>query len=110
MKKRSAANKPPRLLTIETLLKLGAGTHCEGLRVFEREWPSGAELTRENIFRAAAYLEIPVFEWYAERTLPARVLAKLDRDVDREWRAQDMTMNAYYAIRAAGLCEAFRAA
>lgn len=64
-------------ITVERLRALGA--RCEELRAFEREWPDGAAVTRENVLRAVE-LRLDM-EWFARRLLPESQAAEYRRQV-----------------------------
>ena len=69
------------LVTAEMLRKEGAT--CLSLSRFQAEWPNGAEITLENLLRAADLeLDLP---WWARHFLPTPLRAEFGRQVNPLW-------------------------
>ena len=71
------------LVTAEMLRKRGAG--CHELSRFQAEWPKGAEVTLENLLRAAE-LDLDLL-WWVLNCLPAPLRAALARQMAPLWAA-----------------------
>src|SRR3990167_8728777 len=63
---------------------------------FEREWPEGAELTKENLLRAAA-LSLDL-DWFAGGILPEPAQSAYDEATARADRAYDEATSAAVRI------------
>ena len=72
-----------KLVTAERLRQKGAG--CNELIRFKAEWPNGAEITLENLLRAAE-LDLDLL-WWVQNCLPAPLRAALARQMAPLWAA-----------------------